>query len=63
MKSVQLALRQNGLEIKAWERVLPDALHAIRSLISTATMETPHERMLNFQRRSLTGHALPTWLP
>ena len=62
MKSVQLALRQNGLEIKAWERVLPDALHAIRSLISTATMETPHERMLHFQRRSLTGHAVPTWL-
>ena len=62
MKSVQLALRQNGLEIKAWERVLPDALHAIRSLISTATMETPHERMLSFQRRSLTGHAVPTWL-
>ena len=25
-------------------------------------METPHERMLNFQRRSLTGHAVPTWL-
>ena len=25
-------------------------------------METPHERMLNFQRRSSTGHAVPTWL-
>ena len=62
MKAVQLALKTKGLPIKCWERVLPDALHSIRSLISTATNETPHERFLNFQRRSATGHAIPMWL-
>ena len=42
--------------------VLLDALHSIRTLISTATNETPHERFFAFQRRSSTGNSLPAWL-
>ena len=38
-----------------WERVLPDALHSIRSLLTAATNTTPHERFFNFQRKSSQG--------
>ena len=62
MKTVELALRQNQLNIQSWEKVLPDALHSIRSLISTATSVTPHERLFLHQRRSATGHSVPSWL-
>ena len=37
-------------------------LHSIRTLVCTATNQTPHERMFRFERRTLTGHALPSWL-
>ena len=62
MKTINLALKQHKLDIKSWEKVLPDALHSIRSLISTATGVSPHERLFTFQRRSATGHSVPTWL-
>ena len=42
--------------------VLPDALHSIRSLLSTATNCTPHERLFNFQRKSTAGNSFPSWL-
>ena len=42
--------------------VFLDVLHSIRSLLSTATNETPRDRFLCFQRRSATGRAVPTWL-
>ena len=42
--------------------MLPDALHSIRSLLSTATNMTPHERMFSFTRRSSSGHSMPSWL-
>ena len=61
-KAVSLALKSRNLPITMWEAVLPDALHSIRSLISTATGCTPHERMFNFQRRTSSGMSLPTWL-
>lgn len=41
---------------------MPDVLHSIRTLLCTATNCTPHERLFNFQRRSGTGTALPSWL-
>ena len=44
------------------ERVLPKALHAIRSLLCTATNQTPHERMFSFPRRAISGMAMPSWL-
>lgn len=61
-KSVTLALRSCNLPVERWEEVLPDALHSIRSLLSTATNETPHERMFRHQRRSSSGTSVPTWL-
>ena len=61
-KSVQLALKSACLETKDWEKVLTQALHSIRSLLSTATNATPHERMFIHPRRSSSGQSLPTWL-
>ena len=61
-KAVTLALRSRKLPISSWEQVLPDALHSIRSLLCTSTNATPHERMFPFERRSATGHSVPTFL-
>ena len=61
-RSITLALKSRKLPVTHWERVLTDVLHAIRSLLCTATNCTPHERMFSHQRRSASGHAIPTWL-
>lgn len=61
-KSVTLAIKSQQLSDTDWEKVLPQALHSIRSLLTTSTNETPHERFFNFQRRSGLGSSLPTWL-
>ena len=37
-------------------------MHSIRSLLCTATNETPHERVFSFPRRSTSGSSLPGWL-
>ena len=60
--SVKLALSSRNLPVEHWEAVLPDALHSIRSLLCTATNETPHERLFNFKRRSAFGVSVPSWL-
>ena len=41
---------------------MPDALHSIRSLLCTATNETPHERLFSYNRKSATGCSIPSWL-
>nr|XP_014294134.1 uncharacterized protein LOC106692604 [Halyomorpha halys] len=61
-RTVSLALKHRKLDPSDWESVLPDALHSIRSLLCTATNETPHERMFRHNRRSANGTSLPTWL-
>jgi len=61
-KAVTMALKSSELPAKCWQAVLPDALHSIRSLLSTATNATPRERMFNFTRRSSSGHSMPSWL-
>ena len=64
-RSIKLYLNSHGLPDSHWERVLPIALHSIRSLLCTATNNTPHERMFTHQRRAGTfggAKALPTWL-
>ena len=61
-KAITTALKSRNLPIKCWQTVLPDALHSIRSLLSTATNATPHERLLNYSRRSSSGASVPTWL-
>ena len=42
--------------------MLPDALHSIRSLLSTATNETPYERIFLHKRKSAFGSSFPSWL-
>ena len=61
-KAIRLALASKGLPVSHWERVLPDALHSIHSLLTTATNTTPHEHFFNFQRKSSQGKSLPSWL-
>lgn len=61
-KTIQLALRTKNLSTEEWEKVLPQALHSIRSLLCTATNCTPHERMFVHPRRSTNGDSVPTWL-
>ncbi|XP_054266993.1 uncharacterized protein LOC128989150 [Macrosteles quadrilineatus] len=61
-KTVSLVLRNKGLKTEQWEYVLPEALHCIRSLLCTATNETPHERLFKHQRRSFYGTSQPQWL-
>ena len=61
-KTVQLSLHSKGLTDRDWELVIPEALHSIRSLLSTATNTTPHERFFGFQRRSSFGLSLPSWM-
>ena len=60
--SVRLAVESRKLKINAWEDVLPDALHSIRSLLCTSTNETPHERMFGYRRRTASGQSIPSWL-
>ena len=61
-KTVRLSLKSKNLRDTQWEVVLPDALHSIRSLLSTSTNTTPHERFFGFQRRSSCGTSMPSWL-
>lgn len=61
-KSVLLGLKSNSLPDSSWEIMLPEALHSIRSLLSTSTNTTPHERFFGFERRSPCGDSLPSWL-
>ncbi|XP_042229058.1 LOW QUALITY PROTEIN: uncharacterized protein LOC121871043 [Homarus americanus] len=61
-RTVTLALKSRKLPTTHWEDVLVDALHYIRSLLSTATNTTLHEWMFGYQQRSASGRAIPTWL-
>ena len=61
-KYVNLALRTRNLPTTHWEVVLSGALHSIRSLLCTATNATPHERLFSYQRKTSSGHSMPTWL-
>ena len=61
-RTVRLALRSLKLPDHQWEHVLGRALHSVRSLLCTATNQTPHERLFAFSRRSSNGYSLPSWL-
>ena len=60
-KGVTTSLKSKNVPLKNWQDVLPDVLHSVRSLLCTATNETPHERFFGFSRRSSTGASIPTW--
>ena len=57
-----MACKPKNLPIKYWQNVLSDVLHSIRSLLCTATNETPHEWLFHFSRRSTSENSIPTWL-
>jgi len=61
-KAICLSLKENNLHKSQWSKVLPQALASIRSLLCTATNQTPHERLFTFQRTSKFGEDLPTFL-
>ena len=61
-KAVRLFLMSANLPDSKWELVLPGALHSIRSLLSTSTNTTPHERFFSFQQRPSLRTSLPSWL-
>ena len=61
-KTVRLSLKSKNLPDSQWEVVLPDALHSIRSFLSTSTNTTPHERFFSFQHCSSCGTSMPSWL-
>ena len=61
-KAITMCLKSKNLPIKYWQNALPDELHSTRSLLCTATNETPHERFLGFSRRSSSGSSVPSWL-
>ena len=61
-RTIKLKLHELSLSEERWEDVLPESLHAIRSLLCLTTNETPHDRMFKFNRRSMTGISKPIWL-
>ena len=65
-KAVEMSLKSKNLHTKYWQVVLPDVLHyirslSIRSLLWTATNETPHGRLFRLPRRSSSDASMPTW--
>ncbi|XP_054267292.1 uncharacterized protein LOC128989427 [Macrosteles quadrilineatus] len=61
-RTILLALKNHNLPVAAWEEVLQEALHSVRSLLCTATNCTPHERFFIHSRRTTNGDSLPSWL-
>ena len=61
-RTIKLLLRTYKESENCWEAVLPEALHAVCSLLCTATNATPHEHFLGFNQRSTSGRALPSFL-
>ena len=56
------SIRTHKQPTASWETLLPEALHAVQSLLCTATNSTLNERFFGFTRRSMIGKSLPTWL-
>lgn len=61
-KAIELALVDEGELSDKWEQYLSTALNAIRTLLSTATGQSPHERLFSYGRNSCYGKSLPSWL-
>ena len=60
--AISTCLKSRNLPVKNWQDVLPDVLHSVRSLLCTATNETPHERFFSYPRRSSVGSSVPSSL-
>ena len=61
-QTIKLKLKTHKLPLQHWQELLSYALHSVRSLLCTATNQTPHERIFNFWRRSTSGSSIPSWL-
>lgn len=61
-QTISLNLRSRNMPLHQWENILNDSLHCVRSLLCTATNQTPHERMFIHCRKSTNGLSMPTWL-
>ena len=61
-KTLCLALKSANLLDSQWEQVLPDALHSIRSLLTTSTNFVPQERFFGFEHHSSNRIIMPSWL-
>lgn len=62
LRTINLALKNEGLSKLQWESVLPKCLASIRALLCTATNTTPHDRLFKFQRSSAYGMVIPEFL-
>ena len=60
-KTLCLTLKSANLLDSQWEQVLPDAVHSIRSLLTTSTNSAPHERFFGFQHHSSHRISMPSW--
>lgn len=47
-KAITVALKIQCRPINQWENILLDALHSIRTLLSTATNVMAHEQLFNY---------------
>ena len=61
-KAVHLALKSANLPDSQWELVLAGASHLFRSLLTTLTNSTSHERFYGFQRCSSDRTSMVSWL-
>lgn len=62
LRTIKLALRNFKSDKVHWEDVLQLALSSMRSLLCTATNDTPHNRFFKFQRQSAVGTSIPPFL-
>ena len=61
-QTIKLGLKTHKLPLQHWQELSSDALHSVRSLLCTATNQTPREQIFNFQLRSTSGSSIPSWL-
>ena len=61
-QTIKLGLKTHKLPLQHWQKLSSDALHSVRNLLCTATNQTPHEQIFNFQRRSTSGSSIPSCL-
>ena len=61
-QTIQVGLKTHKLPFHHWQELLSDALHSVRSLLCSATNQTPHERIFNFLRISTSSSSIPFWV-
>lgn len=59
-KAIQVTLHSRNMKLSYWEKVLPDALHAIKSLLCTTNVAL-HDRLFNYSWKSTSGTLIPSW--